>query len=182
MVAKTKKPNKYKKKDNGKNDTGRPTVMTPDTLQKLETALKMGCSDTIACQHAGIARSTLYDYQRAHPDFSAKMSFWKVNPILKAQNNVMKILNGARTLLEKKYDKDTGEEISDEPRSEITTKDVLELSKWYLEHKNKEDYGTRMEITGADGAPISSGSGISEMLALREEIKRISEESKKDDE
>lgn len=175
-----KKPNKYKKKENGKNDTGRPTSMTAETLQKLETALKMGCSDTIACQHAGIARSTLYDYQREHPEFSAKMAFWKANPILKAQNNVMKILNGARSLLEKKYDKETGEEIED-PRGEISTRDILELSKWYLEHKNKEDYGTRVELTGADGTPLQSGSSIQEMIALREEMKRISDESKDKD-
>ena len=118
---------------------------------------------------------------RAHPEFSAKVRAWQNNPILKAQNNVMKILNGARTLLEKKIDKETGEEI-DDPRAEITTRDVLELSKWYLEHKNKEEYGTRVEITGADGAPIQSGSSIQEMLKLREEMKRISDESKKQDE
>ncbi len=174
-----KKPNKYKKKENGKNATGRPDAMTQDVLRKLETAFKMGCSSTIACYHAEIGLSTLYDHMRANPEFSAKVKSWQNNPILKAQNNVMRVLNGARNLLEKRVDKD-GQEIID-PRGDLTTRDVLELSKWYLEHKNKEEYGTRVEVTGADGAPLQTGSSIQEMLALREEMKRISDESKNED-
>ena len=168
----------YKKKENGKNDTGRPTVMTKDVLQKLETALKMGSSPNLACKHAGIARSTLYDYQRENPDFAKKMEEWQANPILKAQNNILRILNGARSLLEKKYDKD-GNEIKD-PRDEITTRDIIEVSRWFLEKRNKEDYGTRVEITGADGAPLHNESGIAEMIALRKKVKAISDRANKE--
>lgn len=171
-----KKPNKYKKKPNGKNDTGRPSVMTEDTLRKLETAFKMGCSVTVACCHAEIGLSTFYDYTRDHPDYSAKIHAWQNNPILKAQNNVMRVLNGARNLLEKKVNEDGTEDR--DPKSELTSREVLELSKWYLEHRNKSEYGTRVELTGADGEPLQSGSGIAEMLDLREKVKALSDKAK----
>ena len=177
-MPKNKKPNKYKKKENGKNDTGRPTVMTQETLHKLETAFKMGCSHSIACQHAGISRTALYKYQNENPEFADKINAWQVNPILKAQNNVMRVLNGTRNLLEKRIKEDGTEDL--DPRSELTSREVLELSKWYLEHRNKGEYGTRVEVTGADGEPLQTGSGIAEMLDLRAKVEAISDKAKEE--
>ena len=37
--------NKYKIRTKRKKDTGRPTVMTPETINKLEQAFSLGCSD-----------------------------------------------------------------------------------------------------------------------------------------
>ena len=80
--------------------------------------------------------------------------------------------------MEKKYDKD-GNEIKD-PRDEITTRDIIDVSRWFLEKRNKEEYGTRVELTGADGAPLQQGSGISEMIALRRKVKALSDAAHKE--
>jgi len=168
-----KKQYNYKKKPNGKNDTGRKTKFTPETLAKLETAIKMGSSFTLACEHAGISLSALYSYFDNEPEFALRCRRWKIDPILKAQNNIMRVLNGKRSILEKRKDPETGEEMAEDPRNELNSRDVLELSKWYLERRDKDNYGTRTEITGADGAPIQATSGIAEMLELRAKIEQI---------
>ena len=76
------------------------------------------------------------------------------------------------------YDKD-GNEIKD-PRDEITTRDIIDVSRWFLEKRNKEEYGTRVEITGADGTPLQSGSGVSEMIMLRRRVKALSDAAHKE--
>jgi len=50
-------------------DLGRPPVVDDIALQKLEEAFAMGCTDLEACLYADISSSTLYNYQKAHPDF-----------------------------------------------------------------------------------------------------------------
>lgn len=50
----------------------RPTVMTKDTIRKLEDAFVWGCTDIEACSYADIAPSTLYKYQEEHPEFSER--------------------------------------------------------------------------------------------------------------
>lgn len=179
-MPKNKKPNKYKKKENGKNDTGRPSVITQEVLLKLEQAFKMGCSDKIAYQHAGISMASFYKYKSENPEFAEKVRAWQINPILKAQNNVMRVINGERSLLTKKKDKETGEEVENDPRTDLSSREVLELSKWFLEHRNKEEYGSRLEITGAGGEPLQTGSGIAEMLDLRAKVEAISDKAKEE--
>lgn len=68
---------------------GRPTKMTDTTLQKLEKAFALGCSDSEACLYADIGTSTLYDYCEDNPDFSDRKRTLKLNPILKARKVVM---------------------------------------------------------------------------------------------
>jgi len=56
-----------------KAQTGRPTVMTQNTVQKLEEALKEGFSVDMACHVSGISRSTYYDHINSNSSFSYKM-------------------------------------------------------------------------------------------------------------
>ena len=111
-------PNKYQKKPNGKNDTGRPTVMTPDTIAKLEQAFSWGCTDNEACIWAGINPSSLYDYQLEHPDFTKRKEFLKETPSLKARQ----VINIA-----------------------LVNKDK-QAAQWWLERKRKEEFSTRSEL------------------------------------
>ena len=54
-----------------KNGTaGRPLVVDDTILRELRIAFLMGYSDKEACVYAGIGESTLYDYQKSHPEFS----------------------------------------------------------------------------------------------------------------
>ena len=52
-----------------KSNAGRPTVMTKDTIAKLEEAFKCGASDLEACFYADISKDSLYNYQKKHPEF-----------------------------------------------------------------------------------------------------------------
>ena len=71
---------------------GRPTVMTDETVRKLEEAFMMGCTDIEACLFAGIGRQTLYDYCSAHPEFSDHKETLKTNPAIKARNLLYRAL------------------------------------------------------------------------------------------
>lgn len=100
---------------------GRPTKMTKNTLQKLEEAFAMGCSDVEACLYADIGRQTLYNYQNENPDFLDRKLELKENPVLKARSTVFNNLD----------DKD--------------------LALKFLERRNKKEFSPRQEHTGADG-------------------------------
>jgi len=71
---------------------GRPTVMTDATVQKLEEAFLMGCSDQEACLNADISKATLYNYQKEHPEFLDRKARLKENPFLLARTTVIKSL------------------------------------------------------------------------------------------
>lgn len=105
-------------------DVGRPTVMTPEVLHKLEEAFAIGCSDTEACSYADISPRTLYKYQEDEPEFIQRKEQLKEKPILKAKNTIVKALS--------------------EP----------EHAKWYLERKRKNEFAQRSEHTGADGKDL----------------------------
>lgn len=64
---------------------GRPTVMTDEVLQKLETAFLMGCTDSEACLAADIAPSTLYAYCKENQAFSERKETLKNNPVFLAK-------------------------------------------------------------------------------------------------
>ncbi len=117
------------KKDKG----GRPTILTPETISKLEYAFSIGCTDEEACLHANIGRSTLYNYQNKNPKFVDRKELLKSRPVLMARNNVI---------------------------DRINNKDA-DMSKWYLERKKKQEFSTRQESTGADGNAIQSHQEIS---------------------
>jgi hypothetical protein len=64
---------------------GRPTLMTPATVRKLEEAFLMGATDLEACLFAGIGRRTLYDYQEANPEYPHRKEELKQNPFMLAK-------------------------------------------------------------------------------------------------
>lgn len=64
---------------------GRPTVMTDNTVNKLEEAFALGCTDEEACFFADITKTTLYKYIETHPDFTDRKENLKKNPVLKAR-------------------------------------------------------------------------------------------------
>lgn len=68
---------------------GRPTIMTVQTLNKLEQAFKIGCPDREACIYAGISLQTLYNYGKRNPLFLEQKEDWKENPVLAARANVV---------------------------------------------------------------------------------------------
>lgn len=77
------KPKSQHKKD------GRPTVMTPDTLQKLEDAFLNAFTDEMACLYAGISEATLYSYCQENPKFAERKEKLKLTPNLAAQKRLV---------------------------------------------------------------------------------------------
>ena len=92
---------------------GRPTEMTPEKILLLEQAFSLGCSDLEACLHADIGKTTLYNFQKKHPEFVERKAMLKDKLVLKARTVIADALN--------KKDK--------------------EMAKWYLEKKKKNEFG-----------------------------------------
>lgn len=69
---------------------GRPTVMTPEVIGKLEEAFALGCTDLEACFFADISKDALYDYQANNKEFADRKEKLKENPVLLARQSVIK--------------------------------------------------------------------------------------------
>lgn len=98
-----------------KNKQGRPTVMTPEKLALLLHAFDIGATDEEACVSAQISPSTLYNYQADHPDFLEEKEARKLKPVLLAKETIYNALLAGD----------------------------INLSKWYLERKNKSEFSLR---------------------------------------
>lgn len=96
---------------------GRPSVMTPEVIAKLEEAFAWGCTDIEACLWADIATPTLYVYQEKNPEFLERKKALKETPILLARKTVVNAI--------KKGDRTTAMQ--------------------YLERKKKEEFSTKVE-------------------------------------
>jgi hypothetical protein len=107
---------------------GRPTVMTPEVVKKLEEAFLLGCTDLEACFYADISKQTLYNYQEANPEFVGRKEELKANPIFLARKTVVK---------------------------EIQEKGELALK--FLERKKKDEFSTSSDLNlgGQDGNPVN---------------------------
>lgn len=103
---------------------GRPTVMTPEVLSKLEEAFALGCTDTEAALYADIGTRTLVEYFKNNPEFRRRTEELKETPILKARQTIIKAL--------------------DNPNH----------AEWYLSRKLKKEFSERIENTGADGKDL----------------------------
>lgn len=68
---------------------GRPTKMTPETLEKLDQAFLLGCTDEEACLAANISVDTLYLHQRENPEYIKRKEQLKQNPFLIARTSIV---------------------------------------------------------------------------------------------
>lgn len=68
---------------------GRPTVMTPEVLAKLEGAFMNAFSDEMSCLYAGISVDALYDYCKKNPQFTKRKEELKITPNLAAQKRLV---------------------------------------------------------------------------------------------
>lgn len=120
---------------------GRPTVVTPEALRKLEEAFAIGASDREACFYADIGTTALYEYQDKHPQFAERKAALKERPILLARQTVVKAI---------------------ETDSDLAFK--------YLERKRKNEFAQRTELTAADGdslVPNFTSEQAEQLLQLR---------------
>ena len=106
-------------------DIGRPTVVTPEILNKLEQAFLMGCSDLEACFIAGIGKTALYDYQKANPDFTERKEEMKQKPIILARTSVINAM-----------------------------KNDGDLALKFLERKRKDEFGVKQTFDHTFNTPV----------------------------
>jgi len=70
-------------------NSGRPTKLTPEVIQKLEQAFSFGCSAREACIYAGISEIGYYSYLKKYPELKERFDLLKERPILKAREAVV---------------------------------------------------------------------------------------------
>ena len=99
-----------------KRPVGRPSVMTPEVLRKLEEAFAIGASDLEACFYADISKTALYEYQKDNPQFTERKEKLKEKPVLLARQTVLKAMET-------------------DPAT----------ARWYLERKAKSEFAARQE-------------------------------------
>lgn len=97
---------------------GRPTVMTEAVVSKLEYGFMKGLNITECCHYANISRPAFYDYLEKNPDFSNRIEELRTNPSTKAKLNVVEAIENGDT----------------------------DLSKWWLERKNRDEFSVKQEI------------------------------------
>jgi hypothetical protein len=108
---------------------GRKTKITSDVLAKLEEAFLMGCNDEEACLLAEIDPATLYRYCQKNPSFASKKEILKRRPSLIAKKNVIKALENGD----------------------------VDLSRWYLERRSKEEFNPKYSMDIKDDRSIITG-------------------------
>ena len=115
-----------KKKDIPPRPIGRPVLFNDEVIAKLEQAFSIGATALLACAYAEISHTAYYNNIKQRPELAERFNNLRQKPILKALHTVTKTL--------------------DDPKN----------AQWYLERKFKDDFALRQEITGKDGADISS--------------------------
>ena len=87
-------------------------------MAKLEYGFMKGLNVTECCHYADISRNAFYDYLEKHPDFKDRMEELRSRPSTKAKLNVVEAIEKGDT----------------------------DLSKWWLERRNKDEFSTKQEV------------------------------------
>ena len=127
-------------------NSGRPTVITEEVLEKLEYAFRHSFSDKEACLHANISTSALYHYQEKNPEYKERKALLKLSPNMAAKEELVDNIKGN-----------------------------LEHSKWWVGKKIPEEFGEKSLIqinnqTNID--KIELGADVEEVVTEFNEIMR----------
>ncbi len=108
-----------------KSNAGRPTVMTPGVLAKLEYAFSIDATIEEACGVANISEASYYDYAKITPEFRERVKQLRNEPILAARDRVTKGI-----------------------------KETYSNAMDYLKRKRKAEFGDSSEVTVRVPKPI----------------------------
>ena len=105
---------------------GRRSKYTPETVDKLTQAIRLGATYQLACNYAGIGVSTFHDWLNKKPEFLEAITQAEGDAAIKWLALVNK---GAQ--------------------------DLPQWAAWMLERRYPQDYGKRaVEVSGPDGGAI----------------------------
>lgn len=76
----------------GKKLTGRPTVFTPEVVQKLEDLISQDVEIERACKFVGISESAYYRECQDNPEFREKMAKAQEYPVILANRTIAKAI------------------------------------------------------------------------------------------
>ena len=118
--------------------TGRPTVMTKATVQKLETALRDGFSVEMACYVSGISRSAYYAQIERSPDFAHNMELSRQWVVERAKQVV----------------------------AQAVAKGDLKASQWLLERRCRAEYAVTPPAATQQGADLFGDGDTTKLTKL----------------
>lgn len=106
---------------------GRRSKYTPETVDKITQAIRLGATYKLACDYAGISEDTFANWKRLHSDFSEAIKTAEGGAVV-----------GWLAKIEK-----------------AATEGNWQAAAWKLERRYPEMYGKqRLELTGANGGPV----------------------------
>lgn len=105
---------------------GRRTKYTPETVDKITQAIRLGATYRLACDYAGISEETFSQWRNTKPEFSEAIHQAEGDAAIKWL-----------ALIEKH------------------AVDLPQWAAWKLERRYPDMYGrNRVELTGANGGPV----------------------------
>lgn len=106
------KANPFEVKRVAKKKVGRPTVMTQETVRKLEYAFAYDCTVEEACIYAGISRESYYSFCRDNPEFSDRITVLRHTAIFVARKTIVEALSHDASLAMKYLERKRPQEFS----------------------------------------------------------------------
>ncbi len=101
--------------------------MTPDTIQKIESAFIIDATVEEACFYANISTSTYYNWIERHPDLLDRFTALRTQPVLKARQTIVRSLDDpdhAFNYLKSKRPEEFGNRSKIELAGKMQTEDV----------------------------------------------------------
>jgi hypothetical protein len=115
---------------------GRPSVVTPGVVQKLQAAFQRGFSVSTACKIARISRETYYKTLKESQEFADTMEGAQEYAKILAGDVILDVL---QDIHRGKKDSRTGEYV-EKKYSEVT---VANTAKWFVEKTEREVFGSQ---------------------------------------
>jgi len=113
---------------------GRPVALNAAMTKALTDAIKMGCSDRLACESAGISPATYYDYMaRGEAGEVPFVEF--LEQVKAAKSRIASLMVSVRT-------------------KAAMGGDWRAAESWLRTHRRDECAADKVEVTGANGGPV----------------------------
>lgn len=103
-------------------------VMSPEVIQKLETAFSMGANQAEACLHADINESTFSTWKKRKPELAKNLMRLKSKPALLAKSTLLKGIGKDPNLALRYLERVSPDEFStrtENINTNITVEDVM---------------------------------------------------------
>lgn len=140
---------------------GAPTALNSERQATILTAIRNGSTEKRASAFGGVSLDTIKQWRRKGDAALAKKSTNR-SPTERKYADFVTALNKAlaetavmmQTVVAQIAARGTGAEVSVEQQ-----RISLTAATWWLSHRERDDYTTRSEVTGKDGAPLELSAG-----------------------